>query len=186
MSSIRIASRYAKSLIELAQSQSKLDQITTDLKTFKEALKQRDFFLMIKSPIIKSDKKRKIFKAIFEGKLNSLTVDFFDIVIRKGREDMLPEICDEYVRQYNALHSITTATVTTATDINDQLMSEIKEGVKKLGVTSENIQLVKKIDPSILGGFILQVEDKLYDASVRTKLNQIKKQFTDNTYIKSL
>ena len=89
MSSIRIASRYAKSLLDLATETNKVEQIKTDFALFSDALKSRDLQLLIKSPIIKPDKKLGIFKAIFDGKIDELTSSFFEIVIKKGREGLL-------------------------------------------------------------------------------------------------
>lgn len=185
MSNHRIASRYAKSLIELAQSQGKLESVKADLALFRSATAQRDFLLMTKSPIIKADKKRKIFDAVFTGKIDSLTTSFFDLVIRKGREEYLNEIAEEFVAQYDDMYNIVTAHVTTASEVTDALSHELKEALKAIGVTADKINIIKKIDTSLIGGFILQVGDRLYDASVKSKLAHIKKEFAENTYIKS-
>ena len=179
MSKLRIASRYAKSLLDLAKENGKLDRIKDDLSLFSQAVENRDLFLMIKSPIIKGNKKSSVFKAIFDGKIDTLTSAFFDIVIRKGREDLLPEIATSFVDQYNDLHGITTAHLTTATEIDDTLMATIKSKLSLLGASSDKVNLIKKIDPSIIGGFILQVGDKLIDASVKTKLAKLKKELVD-------
>ena len=86
MGGIRIASRYAKSLLDLANEQGKLDRAVDDIKLFQDAVSNCDLLLMIKSPIINADKKRSVFKAIFDGKVDELTAAFFDIIIKKGRE----------------------------------------------------------------------------------------------------
>jgi len=186
MSGIRIASRYAKSLIDLAKEQGKLDQTVDDIKLFQDAVSNRDLYLMIKSPIINGDKKRSVFKALFDGKINELTSSFFDIIIRKNRESALPEICDAFMEQYKTLKNITTATITTASQIDDAQLAKMKAEIINLGLASGTIELEKKVDPEIIGGFILEVQDKLYDASVKSKLANVKKEILDNTYIKSL
>jgi len=76
MSVTRIASRYAKSLLDLATEQGKVDKVLEDMKTFNEAAAQRDFELVLKSPIIKSDKKQAILKEIFGGQFDELTMIF--------------------------------------------------------------------------------------------------------------
>lgn len=186
MSAGRIASRYAKSLLELAQDQGKLDRILQDIQGFQTALENRDLFLLIKSPIIKADKKLKVFKALFEGKLDPLTAAFFDIIIKKGREKFLPEISASFEDQYRKVNNITKAEVTTATPLTDTLLEEIKLGLTKFGADPSKVELDVTVNPDILGGFVLEVEDRLYDASVKSKLAKMKKELLDNTYIKSL
>lgn len=186
MSSIRIAARYAKSILDLAKDTGKLDTVKKDMELFSEAIGNRDLFLLIKSPIVKADKKLSIFKAIFGDKVDELTSSFFDIVIRKGREELLPEIAQAYVGQYNQMHNITSAEVITATEISEDLMSQIKGKINGLGVNADNVLLNKKIDPTIIGGFILQVGDKLIDASVKSNLTKLRKELVDNSYTKSL
>lgn len=186
MSLNRIAARYAKSIIDLAKETGKLETVKKDMELFSEAIGNRDLFLMIKSPIIKGDKKISIFKAIFGGKVDELTSSFFDIVIRKGREELLPNIASAFNTQYNEMHNITSAEVVTATEISEALLSEIKSKISALGVSAENVILKKKVDPSLIGGFILQVGDKLIDASVKSNLAKLRKELVDNSYIKSL
>jgi len=186
MSNIRIASRYAKSLLDLAIEQGKLEKAVDDIKLFQDAISNRDLLLMVKSPIINGDKKRSVFKAIFDGKIDELTSAFFDIIIKKSRESALPEISQAFMAQYKVHKNITTATVTTAAPIDEEQLGKIKSEMVNLGLGSGSIELVKKIDPEIIGGFILEVNDKLYDASVKSRLAKVKKEILDNTYIKSL
>jgi len=186
MSVIKIASRYAKSLIDLANEAGKLETIYGDITGFKEAIGNRDLFLLIKSPIIKADKKQSIFKALFEGKADELTSAFFDIIIKKGREQYLPEIADQVIAQYKAIKGMTSATVITASEITPEQSAEIKKQLASMGAAGDSVALETKIDPSIIGGFILEIGDKLYDASVKSKLAGLKKEILDNSYIKSL
>ena len=179
MSSIRIASRYAKSLLDLAKDTNKVEQIKTDFALFSDALKSRDLQLLIKSPIIKPDKKRGIFKAIFDGKIDEVTSSFFEIVIKKGRESLLPDIAKAFLEQYNTLNKITSATITTAQEVSEDVINDIKKSIPSMGGT-------KKIDPSIIGGYILQVGDKLIDASVKATLAKVEQEIVDKTYIKSI
>lgn len=186
MSAIRIASRYAKSLLDLATSQGKLERVVSDIELFQEAIGNRELFMMIKSPIINADKKQSIFKALFKERVDVLTASFFDIIIRKGREQFLPEITTEFVNQYKSLKNITTAKVTTAIPLDAAQLAKIKSELKELGLASGEVELNTAIKPDLIGGFVLEIEDQLYDASVKNKLADIKKEILDNTYIKSL
>ena len=100
MSITRIASRYAKSLLDLSLEQNKLEKILEDIKLFQAYLGNRDLVLMFKSPIVNVGKKKAVVKALFDGKLDPLLLSFFDIILRKNREMYLPEIANEFVHQY--------------------------------------------------------------------------------------
>lgn len=186
MSNTRIASTYAKSLIDIAQEQGKLEAIVNDVKLFVDAIGNRDLLMMIKSPIINAGKKRSVFKAIFEGKVDKITLMFFDLIIKKSRESALPEMGNQFLAQYKKIKNITSATVTSATSLDAEQVAKIKSEISNLGLATGEIELEQKVDASIIGGFVLEVEGKLYDASVKNKLANLKKGILDNTNIKSL
>jgi len=100
MSAGRVAQRYAKSIIDLARESNALDAIHEDFKTIGSALDSRDFYLLVKSPIILASKKKSIFKAVFGEHLQKLTSSFLDILVGKGRESILPDICTAFHDQY--------------------------------------------------------------------------------------
>ena len=186
MSVIRISSRYAKSLLDLAVERNELDTVYGDMLLFQKMLANRDLYLMLKSPIINATKKLSIFKTLFEGKISKTTLAFFDIIVSKGREMYLPEITHEFIRQYKVKMKISTVYLTTATELSEQQMADIKNKLLATSVTQDSIEFVTKIDPEIIGGYIVQIGDNLYDASVKHKLTQFKKEFIDNEYIKAI
>ena len=182
MSVNKIASRYAKTLLDLAVDQKKLDVVLSDVRGFQEASKNRDLFLLLKSPIVRTDKKLVILKEIFDGKLDPLTMSFVNIITKKGREMYLPEITDEFIALYNTYSSISKVTITTAEKLDDAELAKIKAKLAVSKETLDNLQIETKINPSIIGGFIIEIGDKLYDASVAHKLDELKKQFSSNDY----
>lgn len=186
MSIERIASRYAKSLLDLAREKDKLEIVVADVRLFSEVIQNRDFYLLTKSPIIPPDKKRAVFSSLFSGKINELSFAFFDIIIRKGREQYLKEIASSFLKQYKKLKNITSVTLTTADKVSDENLVLISNQVKDSSNKSGQVEMNTKVDEELIGGFILEIEDKIYDASVKTQLAQLKKGILDNTYIKSL
>ncbi len=184
MSVSRISSRYAKSLLDLARERNELEAVLKDIESFNKVTQNRDFYLLLKSPIVKTDKKLAIFKAIFDGKLTKTTTAFFDIIIRKGREMYMPEIAADFLSQYKELNRISTVILTTATPLNDESLNDIKAKLLASNITMDKLDIVTKIDPSIIGGFKIEVGDKLYDATVTYKLEQLKKDFASNKYVK--
>jgi len=186
MSVIRIASRYAKSLLDLATEQGKVDKVLEDMQTFNEAVAQRDFELVLKSPIIKSDKKQAIIKEIFGGQFDELTMMFLEVIVRKGREPYLAPISKEFLAQYKATQKVSSIRLTTATELAPASMETIKKQLLASAATDENVEIETVINPDLIGGFVIEFDDKLYDASVAHKLELLRKEFSVNQFEKKM
>ncbi|MCP4460047.1 MAG: ATP synthase F1 subunit delta [Cytophagales bacterium] len=179
MSVGRIANRYARPLLELAGETKVLEQVKEDMDGFSSLCQEnREFLLMLRSPIIPRLKKAEILKDIFNGKANKLTMSAFDIITRKNRENLLPEISSEFVRLYNEKMGYQEAVVTTTFPIDDQLRESFQKIVKD--VTGSEAVLNETVDKTILGGYILKMGDKQLDESINSHLNEIKSKFTKN------
>jgi F-type H+-transporting ATPase subunit delta len=186
MSAQRIASRYAKSLIDLANEKGKLDRVLEDVQSFQQVAKNRDFLLMLRSPVVKADTKEKVFKQLFAGKYDEMTMAFLQILLRKGRESQLADIASEYIAQYKAIKHITSVKLTTAAKLSDASVKSIQDKLVASTNTDQNIELVTDVDSELIGGFVIEFEDRLYDASVAHKLGLMKKNFKDNLYISQI
>jgi F-type H+-transporting ATPase subunit delta len=179
----RLATRYAKSLLDLAIERGQLEEVYADMQWLQAACKSnRDLVNLLKSPVISGDKKIKILDAVAGGKLNSLTSAFNGLLTRKTRESNLPEIAAAFITQYKEYKSIHTVKLTTASPASEELKSAIINQVKKTG-GYENIELEEKVDNGIIGGFVLQIGDKLIDASISYDLKAIAKQFENNDFV---
>ena len=182
----RLASRYAKSILDLSLEQNQADAILQDMQLIgNTAEDSRDFALFLQSPIIKADKKNKAFNEIFRGKLNALTFQFVQLLINKGRESNLVEIATAFQNQYNLHRNIQEVTITTAAPMTEAVRKEV---LTKAAVLAPGNTVTAKevISPDIIGGFIIEIGDKLYDASVKTELNEIRKQFASNIFVPSI
>jgi F-type H+-transporting ATPase subunit delta len=185
MSDSRVANRYAKSLIELAVDKKVLDLVAADLQSFARICEaNRDFLLMLRNPIIRHDKKLAIFKQSFTGKFQPLTLSFFEIITRKNREAVLYHIAKQFEEQYNVLRQIDVAEVITAVALNTTLRGEILESLAK--ITGKSVVLTEKIDPELIGGYLLRVNDIQIDNTISSKLNKLKIKFSQNPYISKL
>jgi F-type H+-transporting ATPase subunit delta len=184
MSVTRIATRYAKSLIDLAVEQGKLEQVSADMNTLSVAVKNRDLYLFLKSPIIHADKKNAALDALFKGKIDSLTLAYLNLLVNKGREPYLPEIAAEFIAQYKTLKKITTVTVTSAEPLSEAVLNALKAKLLASDITSENLDVVTRVDPELLGGFVLEFDNKRYDASVAHKLDELRAQFSKNLFVR--
>jgi F-type H+-transporting ATPase subunit delta len=180
----RAASRYAKSLLGLAIEKKALDNVHNDMVFFTKVVEEnKNFALMLRNPVIAHDKKSEILSRIFKGKVHALTMSFFDIITRKNREPLLPSIAREIHTQYNEYKGISKATVTSATPLDANLRAEFETLVKKYS-NLKQVELLEKVDPSMIGGFVLKVGDRQIDASLSNKLKALKVKFSQNPYIK--
>ncbi|MCC7246600.1 MAG: ATP synthase F1 subunit delta [Saprospiraceae bacterium] len=184
MSVTRIATRYAKSLLDLAIEQDQVAQVHADIKTLAEAVKNRDLYLMLKSPIIKNDMKNAALAALFGSSMSKLTMLYLKLLVEKNREMYLPEIAAEFVEQYKTLQKITSVKVITATPLSDAVLNDLKLRLQKSGITHANLDVQTAIDEDLIGGFVLEFDNKRYDASVASKLVDLKNDFSKNLYVK--
>ena len=179
----RLAYRYAKSLIDLANEQGKLDAVYKDMLFLQSIIKSnRDFVNVLRSPIINSDKKDKIIDAVTKGNISELTAAFNKLLVSKGRESNLPEVISSFIHQYKEQKGIQIATLTTAAPVSDEVKNAIVEQIKRTS-NIQYIELETKVNEKIIGGFVLQVGDKLVDASVSYDLREIARQFENNDFI---
>ncbi len=186
MNNPRLAGRYAKSLIDLATEQNQVDAIYADMKGLQSICKTNpDFVAVLRSPIIKPTAKQKILDAVLASKLNTVTSAFISLLIRKGRETNLPEIVNAFIQQFNAIRNIHQVKITTAVPMSEELKNSIVAKVKS-STSMQNIELETAINDELIGGFVLEMQGNLVDASILRDLKDIKKQFMDNQYIHKL
>lgn len=186
MNNPRLAQRYAKSLIDLAVEMNQLEQVHNDVLYFKRIIKSsREFLAMLESPVINADKKVSIISAIAGGNISRITDAFIKLLCRKNREDNLPGIITSFIRQYNVKKGIHTATLTTAMPVGDAVLQEFETRIKN-STHVPHLNLETKVDDRLIGGFVLEMEGKLIDASILRDLNDVKKQFDSNEYLHKL
>ncbi|GAB3635482.1 ATP synthase F1 subunit delta [Hymenobacter arcticus] len=186
MADQRVAARYAKSLLDLAQEMGTLATIKQDMDLLANTMAgSRDLRLLLRNPIVKHDKKLSILTAIFGGKVSEMLMRFFQILTSKNRESALEHIGTEFLSQYNALMGVQVAEVTSATPLTPATRAEIEQLVKQqTGLT--DVSLTEKVDASLIGGFVLRVGDQQVDDSVKGNLRRLRASLTDTTYQPSL
>ncbi|EIM75046.1 ATP synthase subunit delta [Nitritalea halalkaliphila LW7] len=184
MSEFRVASRYAKSLLELAVENKVLEAVKADVNRIMEACQaNKELVFVLKSPVVSSDKKFAILQALLGTSGQKLTVDFLRIVADKNRASLTVDILKQFVRLYNVHEGIQEATVTTAFPLTDELRKAFEGTVKEISGLAK-VQLVETVDTAIIGGFILRVNDRQLDESLSGKLRALRLQLTKNQYEK--
>ena len=183
MKATRLSSRYAKSLLSLVVEQNKLEDTLSDMKHIVSVCSEnKDLTLLLKSPIVKTDKKMSILSEIFSKSVSDLTMSFVHIITSKKREMYLEGIAESFISLYKVHNNIESVTLTTAVPIDENTKSEILSYIKKNGKT--DVELTEIIDEDILGGMIVKMGDKQLDASVIRDIKELKKTFNKNLYIK--
>ncbi len=173
MSAARIAQRYAKPILELAEEKKALDAVKADMEGFVNVCREsKSFALMLNSPIIPHLKKAEILNAAFKGKMNALTLQSFDLITRKSREGVLKEVAEEFLRLYNIKKGLQEVSVTSSIKLSSDQVKEIEKIAKK--ITGKKPIIKEKIDSEIIGGYVLKVGDKQVDQSVSGQLKNIK------------
>jgi len=179
----RLAARYAKSILDLSIEKGQLETEYKDMLLLKDTcMTSKDLVGLLRSPIIKADKKGKILDAIFAGKISPLTTAFMTLLLNKEREGYLPEIAAAFVEQYKVHKGISTVKLTTAVPVGEDVKQAILQKLK----TERHLQQVEldsEVNPALIGGFVLEIGDERMDSSVAFELNNIRKQFQNNDFI---
>ena len=180
---IKITKRYAKSLIKLSIERGELTESYNDLVLVNKVCSENnDFILMLKSPIIGTDKKLTIIKSIFSKKISQLTLLFIEIIIKKKREYLLSSIAKNFIELYKTHNKIISASVITSISLDKPLREKIIALVKKN--KEFEVELNEKIYPDIIGGSIITIGDFQLDNSIKTQLYNLKNSYNKNLYIK--
>lgn len=178
-----ISQRYALALFNLALEMDKLDRVSNDINLVLEVTKENpEFRRLLASPVIPERKKGSILRAIFEKHLDPLSFRFLQLVIRKEREIFLQNICEHFALLFKKHKNIITIEITTAYAIDDETRRKITDLLKD--IQHKDIELVEKIDKNIIGGVVLKMDDRKFDASLRRQLLRLRKVFEKNLYIK--
>ena len=182
MAETKVAGRYAKSLIELALEQNVLEAVKNDMDLLiKTCASNRELSAMLKNPVIHGYKKLAIMKKLFGDKMNKLSIAFIDIITRKGREEHIEGIARQFVNLYKINKGIQVAVITSATGLDDKLRAEVMSILKR--ETKSEVELLERVNKDLIGGFILRLGDKQFDASIAKSLRAIAKEFRSNPTI---
>ena len=183
MADNKAISRYVKSLLNLAVREGVLEEVHADMKSFDKVLgENRPLLNVMRSPIIKHYKKKNVLEALFRGRYNDLTMSFFRIITEKNREEILPLIAKEFHNAYNVHQGIGKASVVTAVPLDNELREEIISLAKQV-IGKSKVELKEEVDPTIIGGFILNAGSQQVDSSIKHKLKILQLNFNNNTQL---
>lgn len=168
----KAAKRYAMALLETAKAKNAVDQVLKDVLVIKSTIDaSRELKLFLKSPLVKPRDKRAVLDAIFKERVSEGTVQFLELVTEKGRESILHDIVVAFTEKYNLYAGIITVEVKSAHPLTDQQKKMLREKLEE--VTSKKVELTETVQPELIGGISVQIDDTVYDATIKHKLNQL-------------
>jgi len=175
MSDFRVASRYARSVFDLAIELKIVDKIYNDMLVIEQVCKSnRKFVTLLKNPIVRYDYKLSILHKIFEKHVDKLTLKFFDLICRKNRTSILPEVSKVFVMLFHDYKGIVRADITSAVELSTSIKKEFEGIVAK--ATNKKVELATTVDESLLGGYVLRIGDNQIDESLKNKLNNLRRE----------
>ena len=174
MNESKISVRYSRALFQSALDKKVLDSVNQDMIFISEICKNDETREFLQSPIIPPSKKEAVFHEILGGNVEAITLSLIDLIVKNGRESFIPAIARDFIHETKKYKGITDSVLTTAVKIDDNLRKQITDLISKIFKTK--VELRENIDPEIIGGFILQVDDSYIDASIKNKLRIIKKE----------
>lgn len=168
------SARYATSLLELAAERGELEKVKADVESFVGNLKATpELKRALASPVIPSEKKLAVLNQLYAERFTPLLNHFFGNLSRRGREALLPEIAEEFLRIYMLRKGYTTAQVISAQPLGEAALNEVMTLAER--VSGMKIALEHTVDPALIGGFVLRIGDKQIDQSVASRLDRIRR-----------
>ncbi|MEN4762093.1 ATP synthase F1 subunit delta [Chryseobacterium sp. C39-AII1] len=175
----KVAKRYAQGLLDFTNESGQTATVFSEMKDVVKIMNEsKDLNRFFLTPYIDSKKKVEVANEIFKG-LSVSSQNLITLVIKQGRENQLKNIAQEFINKVEDINGVKRITLTTATELTKENIEHILKSTS-LVKADANFDLTVNVNPSILGGYILRVGDQQVDASVKAKLNQVKKDFQLN------
>ncbi|MDX1959262.1 MAG: ATP synthase F1 subunit delta [Leptospiraceae bacterium] len=181
MSDSKIATVYAKALLEIAESKNSFDALEDELKGLSSVLSQnseiKDFLL---SPRVSKKTKAEIFEKSFQGQVSETVLSFLLLVIKNDRSNEFEEIIEDYIILNDARKGLVRVLAYSTVQLGKSELTLIEEWFTKNGI-AKHIIIENKLKPEIIGGFVLEYADNIIDNSMRTKLKKLKSYVLSDT-----
>ena len=179
--SSKVAKRYAKALLDYSIEKHEEDNFFQEISSLVEVVRENpDLRALLHSPIVRMEIKHKVLQEVFSQRSAILNL-FIEILVENKRVSDLYDIAREYVIQYNRYKGKTTAYLTTAVELSESLKAQfVQKAIALSG--GKKITLESRVEPQLIGGFILRIDDLQYNASIAHKLYGIKEQLSENVY----
>lgn len=150
------------------------DALKADMELLGDTIKENPVFgQMLDNPVIKPPQKRKVMTELLKKRVHPITLNFINIIIHNRRELLLADIVRNFIDLYEKLKGVKRAHVVSAADMDDQSKQQLQQQLNLL--FKADVQMTAEVNPDLIGGFILRVGDRQYDASLSSGLERIRK-----------
>lgn len=168
-----VVSRYAKAIFTLAREQNKIDKVAQDLQALSASIEESsDLASFVHAPLVDRNVAANVLRALAEkGKADPVTADFLCLLAQKRRLDLVQDITRALVDMIDADKGNLTASVTVAAPLDQSQLDALAASLKKMVGAAVRMKMI--VDPSILGGLIVQIGSKMMDNSVRRRLERL-------------
>jgi F-type H+-transporting ATPase subunit delta len=178
MSSTRAAIRYAKAILEIADSKKVASEVSADMALIEKTIKDNsELSSFIQNPLIITETKKNVVSEVFAS-VNAVTKSLFQLLLENKRFEILDGIAVEYNKLFDISNGVEIAKVTTAIPMDATLEAKVSAKIESIS-SSKKITIENIVDPSIIGGFILRIGDKQYNASIADRLQVLKRELSN-------
>jgi F-type H+-transporting ATPase subunit delta len=178
MASTRAAIRYAKAILEIADSKKSAAEVSVDMALIATTIAGNlELHSFIQNPLIKTDTKKDVVLEVFAS-VNAVTKSLFHLLLENKRFEILEAIALEYNHLFDIMNGVEVAKVTTAIPMDAALEAKVSSKIATFS-SSKKITIENTVDPSIIGGFILRIGDKQYNASIANRLQVLKRELSN-------
>jgi F-type H+-transporting ATPase subunit delta len=169
----KIVEPYAEALLELAVSKSIIDQVNNDMNTVSQLLySSSDLQKFLSNPLASTEAKKKVICDIWGEQITKTTLDFLMVLVNRNRIAFLDAVAEKYLELSYKQASIEIATVTSAVQLTAKQQSSLKSKLSLI-TGAEEVKLQIKVDPDLIGGFVVEIGSKRIDTSVVGQLERI-------------
>jgi F-type H+-transporting ATPase subunit delta len=172
MRSTKSAIRYAKAILDLSTESNSVNAIADNMALIVKANEEtKEFQIFLNSPVIKTDKKIQILNVLF-SEFTELTMSFVELITKNKRENLLVEIAAAFISLLKKQNGIVPVTVTSAVKLEKETLKTLLDSIQKY--VDGDFEVTEEVDPSLIGGFVVRMDDKQIDASISSQLNRMK------------
>ena len=171
----KIEKVYSEAVFELAKEQGTADEIKKELEALAEIFGSApELGRFLSAPTINFSEKLAVLEKAFKGKVSDISYNLLCVVTEKGRASLIPSIAEDYKNRWHEMKNIAEVKVTTSVPLGDSLRNKLK--AKLEAVMKKSVTLTETVDPSIMGGIVINYGNTMMDGSVKTKLEAVQKQ----------
>jgi len=167
-----VAAVYARAMLELAAAQGQEDELLAELHDLSRTVEDdAELATFLASPLVSGEARAEVLEKVFRRRASDLLVDSLEVINRKGRLGLLPAIAAAYRGEYRELRGLVDVRVTTAVPLNEAQRASLSRAVA--GFTGKQPELIERVDPTILGGLVVEVAGEKVDSSLATQLRDV-------------